>query len=86
MSSYDNDDWQVDAWGRIIPVPDTSGMFEPVRCTRCGGIYDLDKVTVTARYHDCSMWKAPCCGALVDDRPSGGGIIVKVSDIERLRR
>lgn len=39
-----------------------------VRCTYCRGEYDLGKVEVTARYTDCSMWKAPCCGRLVDDR------------------
>lgn len=43
-------------------------MTYPVRCTYCSGIYDLSKVEVTARYTDCSMWKAPCCGATVDDR------------------
>lgn len=43
-----------------------------VRCTWCGGIYNLGKVEVTARYVDCSMWKAPCCGRLVDDRGDTG--------------
>lgn len=48
------------------------GMFQPVRCTHCAGIYDLGKVEVTARYVDCSMWKAPCCGRTVDDRGETG--------------
>ncbi len=46
-------------------------MFSPVRCT-CGRIYDLGKVEVTARYTDCSMWKAPCCGRPADDRGETG--------------
>jgi hypothetical protein len=46
-------------------------MFSPVRCT-CGSIYDLGKVEVTARYVDCSMWKAPCCGRVADDRGETG--------------
>jgi hypothetical protein len=49
-----------------------AGMMFPVRCTWCGGVYDLAKVEVTARYADCSMWKAPCCGAQVDDRGETG--------------
>jgi hypothetical protein len=46
-------------------------MSSPVRCT-CGQVYDLGKVTVTARYTDCSMWKAPCCGRTADDRGETG--------------
>jgi hypothetical protein len=45
-------------------------MSQPVRC-RCGAIYDLGTVTVTARYADCSMWHTPCCQALIDDRGDG---------------
>lgn len=49
--------------------PDITGMASPVRCMRCHrGVYDLGRVEVTARYADCSMWKTPCCGAVVDDR------------------
>lgn len=54
------------------PAPDTTGMNFPVRCTHCGGVYDVGKVEVTARYVDCSMWKSPCCGLLVDDRGDTG--------------
>lgn len=43
-------------------------MFYPVRCN-CGQIYDVGKVTVTARYLDCSVWTTPCCGRHEDDRP-----------------
>lgn len=50
-----------------------TGMTSPVRCLRChNGVYDLGKVEVTARYTDCSMWKAPCCGSVVDDRGQTG--------------
>lgn len=45
-------------------------MGSPVRC-RCGGVYDLQAVTVTARYADCSVWKTPCCKHVTDDRPAG---------------
>jgi len=41
-------------------------MIAPVRCV-CGRIYDSANVEVIARYVDCSVWKAPCCGRQVDD-------------------
>jgi hypothetical protein len=47
------------------------GMHSPVRCT-CGGVYDLGTVTVIARYADCSVWNAPCCGRQADDRGETG--------------
>jgi hypothetical protein len=50
---------------------DIAAMFQPVRC-RCGGVYDLGAVTVLARYVDCSVWKAPCCGRTADDRGETG--------------
>lgn len=59
-----------------VPGPDgilrarlgvADSMLSPVLC-RCGEVYDTAKVTVTARYADCSMWRSPCCGALADDR------------------
>ncbi len=43
-------------------------MTSPVRCNHCGRIYDLGKVTVEARYLDCSVWKCPHCSVTVDDR------------------
>lgn len=43
-------------------------MGAPVRCLHCGAIYDLQAVTVVARYADCSMFKTPCCGTSADDR------------------
>ncbi len=60
-----------------------TSMTSPVRCNRCrSGIYDLAAVEVTARYADCSMWKAPCCGAVVDDRGDTGWKSFK--DYERI--
>lgn len=58
-------------------------MMFPVRCLRCHrGVYDLAKVEVTARYADCSMWKTPCCDAVVDDRGETGWKSIK--DYERI--
>lgn len=55
--------------GTIEFVPDeVLTMTSPVRCTRCGAVYDLGHVTVTHRYADCSMWRTPCCDREVDDR------------------
>lgn len=62
----------------------TRGMHQPVRCAHCGGIYDLGTVTVTARYADCSMWQAPCCGLTVDDREETGW--KSLSDYTRITR
>ncbi len=54
-----------------------AGMGQPVRCGHCSRVYDLGKVTVVARYTDCSMWRCPGCSLLVDDRcdyfPMGTG-------------
>lgn len=47
------------------------GMTYPVRCT-CGQVYDVGKVEVKARYTDCSIWNAPCCGRQADDRGETG--------------
>jgi hypothetical protein len=54
--------------------PDTRGMSAPVRCRTCGEVYDSGKVEVTARYVDCSVWTAPCCGRIADSRDPEGGI------------
>lgn len=43
-----------------------------VRCRYCRRTYDLGKVEVYARYADCSMYKAPCCGRDIDDGPGRG--------------
>jgi hypothetical protein len=43
-----------------------------VRCAHCNGIYNVGDVEVTARYADCSVWSAPCCGRTVDDRGETG--------------
>lgn len=77
----------MDKYGRPlgrqqIDTAQVEKMFSPVRCTHCGGEYDLGDVDVTARYADCSVWKSPCCNRTVDDRPTGWKFR---SDIERLR-
>jgi hypothetical protein len=43
-------------------------MLTPVVCTHCGAIYDLCAVVPISRYADCTTFKTPCCGRLVDDR------------------
>lgn len=63
-------EWTMD--GRLIETPDVTGMTSPVRCSHCGGVYDLGTVTVTGRYTDCSVWRSPCCGLTVDDRGETG--------------
>jgi hypothetical protein len=65
-------------WGIQEQIKD---MRCPVRCTRCGGIYDSANVEVLARYTDCSVWVSPCCRQTVDDRPAGW---VARPDIEKL--
>lgn len=66
----------LDMHGRVLLDGTTEeqirAMSSPVQC-RCGSVYDLGTVTVTARYADCSMWKAPCCGHVADDRSPGWG-------------
>jgi hypothetical protein len=58
-------------WRRPEDDAAIQAMFMPARCV-CGQVYDLGKVEVTARYSDCSMWKAPCCGRTADDRYETG--------------
>lgn len=74
--NYHEDPYLRDEWERMrfdfIDPKELEGMFSAVRCTHCGGVYDLGKVEVTGRYTDCSIWKAPCCGRTVDDRGETG--------------
>lgn len=49
------------------------GMLCPVRCNLCNEVYDLTKGEPIARYADCTVYKTPCCGRTVDDRPGIGG-------------
>lgn len=67
--------WEYDTGlhGHRRQRADVSGMSFPARCTRCARVYDMGKVTVVARYTDCSVWKCPGCGITVDDRPVGWG-------------
>lgn len=39
-----------------------------VECRHCSGTYNLMAVETIARYADCTVFKAPCCGRTVDDR------------------
>ncbi|OHV35394.1 hypothetical protein BBK14_33435 [Parafrankia soli] len=75
---------EIDMYGDWHVIPDTAGMHQPAQCAHCNGVYDLGTVEVTARYTDCSMWKAPCCGVLVDDRGETGWKTFK--DYRRLDR
>lgn len=44
-------------------------MLVPVECLRCGEVYDLCSVNdIVHRYQDCTLYRSPCCKALVDDR------------------
>lgn len=63
--------WE-DGWDQLHEQLAIAEMSYPVRCTRCERVYDLGKVTVVARYTDCSAWKCPGCGITVDDRPIWG--------------
>ncbi len=65
--------------GDMVNPDEIRDMFSPVRCV-CGQIYDVGKVEVTARYTDCTMWKAPCCGRTADDRYGTGWSSVKHYD------
>lgn len=65
---------------RVVGDKDPLQMLFPVRCCRCNAIYDWagahDRI---ARYADCDIIVAPCCGATVDDRRWKS-----LPDIERL--
>jgi hypothetical protein len=78
--------FRVDRFGYMMEDLDdlTEDMSQPVRCNRCHGVYDLGTVTVTARYTACSVWKAPCCGAVVDDRGETGW--KSLSDYTRIEK
>lgn len=64
--------WGLNRLLQEVSREEIAGMTSPVRCAHCSKVYDLGKVTVTARYTDCSMWKSPCCNRLVDDRGETG--------------
>jgi hypothetical protein len=55
------------------PRPAPATMTYPMRCVPCGHVHDAAKVTVVQRYTDCSVWRCPRCGSLIDDRPRGWG-------------
>lgn len=56
----------------LIPV-EALEMTYPVRCRWCRTVHDAAKVTVIDRYADCSTWKCPGCGVVLDDRPRAWG-------------
>lgn len=61
--------------------PPVEDMFSPVRCNRCGAIYDLGYVKTGARYSDCTCFTTPCCGRQADDRTWKGS-----PDFQKLTR
>jgi hypothetical protein len=63
-------------------------MAWPVMCKWCRTIHDGGAVTIEARYLDCSCWRCPTCGVLIDDRPLplGSAIVVKRAEPERTRQ
>lgn len=70
------------AGARAIRVAE---MMAPVECRWCLHVYDAGSVTVLGRYADCSTWRCPSCGTLVDDRPprAGGGVYQLTQDGRR---
>jgi len=63
------------SWGQITrhSSPTAIGMSSPMRCNSCRLVHDAGKVKVESRYSDCSMWRCPGCGLLLDDRRMGWG-------------
>lgn len=65
---------------------DVSSMLAPVRCKRCACVHDSGPIEVVQRYSDCSVWRCPGCGVLVDDRdPRWGGGVYKLDRQGRAR-
>lgn len=61
--------WAPDDRGILrFTAAHTEAMRWPIQC-RCGKVYDIGRVEVTARYADCDMWNCPGCGAQSDNRP-----------------
>jgi hypothetical protein len=68
--------WQVN-YGMVVRDPGTGELIDaealaatmtsPVLC-RCGQLFDMAAVKVTARFADCSVFDTPCCSRQVDDR------------------
>lgn len=74
-------DWDGRVYARGMSRADLSKMLDPMRCMRCHQVFDGGAVEVVARYADCTVFKTPCCGAVVDDRPVGWG-----GSVRRLNR
>lgn len=66
-------------------VDPAAHLVSPVRCLHCNTIYDLVGAAVgdahVARYADCDVFKAPCCGRTVDTR-----MWKALPDMERVER
>lgn len=55
-----------------------------MRCTHCNGIFreeDVPLENLVARYGDCDVYKAPCCGTTVDNR-----LWKSLPDMQRVER
>lgn len=57
----------------IFGVFDPEPMLMPVACRYCRHLHDAAKQETVQRYADCSVWRCPSCGTLIDDRPVAWG-------------
>jgi len=55
-------------------------MTAPVRCCKCGKVFDLASAKVVHRYQDCTQFITPCCQKPADDR-----VWKSIPDIESIR-
>ena len=55
-------------------------MISPVKCCRCGKVFDLTTAKVVHRYTDCTQFITPCCKKQADDRAWKS-----IPDIESIR-
>ena len=55
--------------------------MQRVICRFCHTEYDLGRVEVVARYAECTVFRTPCCGREVDDRPKSLPDFRKVEDV-----
>lgn len=70
-----------------MSASEVAAMAYPARCWSCRHIHDAAKVTVEVRYSDCSAWRCPNCGLLIDDRPERwGGCLTGREVVELLEK
>ncbi|MEW1990736.1 hypothetical protein [Microbacterium sp. NPDC078849] len=68
-------------------LADVTGMTFPYLCTRCNHPHDASQLTGWHRYLDCTAWRCPACGSLIDDRPvAWGGSAIPLDQEGRERR